>query len=85
MGNNKIRALCGDLHFPQILTGQLSGDFKVFPDRILNVRQGLLFRDALGPAPRETRAGDAVSFLGWHQSNWVLHTSTVAFRLKQNL
>jgi hypothetical protein len=39
----------------------------------------------LGPAPRKTRAGDAVSFLGWHQSNWVLHTSTVAFRLKQNL
>jgi hypothetical protein len=36
----------------------------------------------LGPAPREARAGDAVSFLGWHQSNWVLHTSHCSIPLK---
>jgi hypothetical protein len=29
----------------------------------------------LRPAPGEARARDAVSLLGWHQSNWVLHTS----------
>jgi hypothetical protein len=29
----------------------------------------------LRPAPGETGASTAVPFFGWHQSNWVLHTS----------
>jgi hypothetical protein len=29
----------------------------------------------LRPAPGQTRARDAVPLFGWHQSNWVLHTS----------
>ena len=41
-------ALDCDLHFSQILlTGQLSRDFDVFANRVLNVRQSLLFSGAL--------------------------------------
>ena len=69
-------ALRRDFHFPQILlTGQLFGYFEVFANCVLNVRQSFFFRGALRPAPGEARARDAVSLLGWHQSNWVLHTS----------
>lgn len=69
-------ALGRDLDFPQILlTGELFGDFDVFANGVLNVCQSLVFRGTLRPAPGETRARDAVPLFGWHQSNWVLHTS----------
>ena len=69
-------ALRRDLHFPQILlTGQLPGDFEVFANGILDVRQSLFFSGALRPAPGQTGARDAVPLFGRHQSNWVPHTS----------
>jgi len=68
-------ALRRDLHFPQILlTGQLPGDFEVFANGILNIRQGLLFSGALRPASGQSGARDAVPLIGRHQSDWVPHT-----------
>jgi hypothetical protein len=69
-------ALRRDFYFPQILlTGQLFGDFEVFANRVLNVRQSFLFSGALRPAPGEAGTIDAVALVGWHQRNWVLHIS----------
>ena len=69
-------ALRRDLHFPQILlTGQLPGDFEVFANGILNIRQSLLFSGPLRPAPRQSGARDAVTLFGPYQSNWIPHTS----------
>ena len=74
-------ALGLDFHFPQILlASQLPGDFEVFANRVLHVRQSLIFGGTLGPATWQAGAGDAVPFFGWHQCNWVLHSQTVAFR-----
>lgn len=65
-----------DFHFPQILlTGQLPGDFDVFADRLLDVCQSLRFSGALRPAAGQAGTRNAVPLFGWHQSNWVLHTS----------
>jgi hypothetical protein len=67
--------LCRNFHFPQVLlTGKFLGDFEVFPNRVLDVRQSFLFGGTLRPAPREARAGNAVPLFGWYQSHWVLHT-----------
>ena len=68
--------LCRDFHFPQILLPcELPGDFEVFPNCVLDVRQSLRFGGALRPAPGKARARDAVSLFGSDQSHWVLHSS----------
>jgi hypothetical protein len=67
--------LCRNFHFPQILlAGKLFSDFEIFANGVLDVRQRLLFRCALRPAPWETGARNAEPPFGWHQCNWVLHT-----------
>ena len=63
-------ALRRDFHFPQVLpAGQFLGDFEVFANRVLNVRQSFFFSGALRPAAGKAKARNAVSLLGWHQSN----------------
>ncbi len=51
--------LCRNIYFPQILlAGQLPGNLLVFPDRILNICQSLLFGRTLRPEPGESGAGN---------------------------
>jgi len=67
--------LCGYFYLSQVLlAGKLPSDFEVFPDRVPDVCQCLLFGGPLRPAPREARARNAVSLFGLYQSDWVLHT-----------
>jgi hypothetical protein len=55
---------------------QFGGNVQVLADGILNVTQGFLFGDSLGPASRQTWDGDAIAFLGMVKSDFVFHGCT---------
>lgn len=76
LGNRRYcrHALCRDVHFPEIVAAsQLFGDFEIRGDGVPDIGQCLFFGRILRPAPRETRAGDAVAILSLHQSDRVFH------------
>jgi hypothetical protein len=68
--------LDGHFNFANVFAAKLVLDNgQVFPDSVPDILDCFLLRRALGPAPRQSGHGHAVTFLGFLQCDSVLHPS----------
>ena len=74
---NLGQVLYRDLDFANLFALELLFHHgKVLSDSIPNVLQGFWFRSSLGPTPRQSRHGDAISFVRFVNRNLVFHRTS---------